>query len=121
MTTAIDIMAGTCNLACWEAQEDACRCMCRGKNHGITRYGYKVPGRYMKRQGKAYQLVAVGDFSTVSKLVHSIIWPDGYPHGRCLFDEALRATPTPGQKKWPEIAHSGEPDPYLAWQRIREI
>ena len=48
---------GTCNLACWMAREDVCRCMCEGENHGIMRDGEgEQPGRYCQRKGVQYEL-----------------------------------------------------------------
>ena len=111
----------TCNEACWEAREDACRCMCNGRNHGIYRHGGERPGRFSHKNGRPYKVVAiVATWMESRHVAHELVWPDGYntPHGRCLPSRAIDQHATGGMLKWPEVKafidlHG---DAYLVWQ-----
>ena len=57
----------SCGEACWHAKEEVCRCECGGINHGILlKDGATQPSRHSKIDGKAYQLIAVGDYRTIN-------------------------------------------------------
>lgn len=61
MNKFLSILTGsTCSFACWEAQEDICRCSCGGKNHGCLRSPDGVqPQRMAKIDGIRYKLEGV--------------------------------------------------------------
>lgn len=101
----------TCDVACWEAKEDVCRCMCGGRNHGIMRYGGPQPGRYCQRKGVAYRLEAIYAGSRVwqeaDKAVDALResvpriskWGYDYVDEKYAFAQPV----TPNMLKWPEV------------------
>ena len=122
-------MTGTCNMACWHAQEDVCHCMCRGVNHGIMRNGGGQPGRYCQRKGVQYQLHGIharwSDANTEAwdlKKAHSAV----HGHGRWGAPEpAFNQMATGHMLKWPEVqaflaGQVGErhPEANLVWVRM---
>ena len=49
----------TCNIACWMAREEDCRCSCGGVGHGVLLAGGEQPRRNRLIKGKRYVLAAV--------------------------------------------------------------
>lgn len=128
------IRHGTCNTACWEAREDVCRCMCGGRNHGITRHGGERPGRYCQRKGVAYTLEAItvgrSAYSEAERMVDSLreSQPKIAKYGYHYWDEgyAFAQSVPPNARKWPEViavapaveTWGSDGDIYLVWRRI---
>jgi len=64
----------SCGEACWHAKEEVCRCECGGINHGILlKDGATQPSRHSKIDGKAYQLIAVGDYRTINGKFYDMV------------------------------------------------
>ena len=122
-----------CDFGCWEAQEDVCRCICGGKNHGIMVRGDKasIPTglkRQMKKLSGIYELVAVGDyFSTYwdgdfGKIKRETREKEGN------IDFIVKRASKQQAEKWPEVMaitqRSGEGVamgnriPYLLWKLV---
>ena len=131
----VQVDAGTCNLACWEAREDVCRCMCHGRNHGIMRRGGNQPGRYCQRKGKQYQLAAIlpswyDARMTASDIVRAApkISRRYHDHnGKAAVYEydddaaAFEQHATGHMLRWPEVRgflDAGNREAYLVWQRF---
>lgn len=50
----------TCNMACWFAKEDQCRCSCAGENHGLLlNEGNEQPIRKKRSNNRIYELSGV--------------------------------------------------------------
>lgn len=115
------LTGSTCGFACWQANEEVCRCSCGGANHGILRLGGVQPQRTAKIDGQFYELVgimsseghdcAASFFHAVDEERSSIEqerfpgldrWAYGeYREYRTLpiLDRKLTAT----QERWPEV------------------
>lgn len=124
---AVAVRAGTCCMACWMAQEDVCRCMCGGRNHGIMRHGGEQPGRYCQRGYRQYQLQAIHEdwydariaASEASKKYNSEHWLPEYS------ESAFEQHASGHMLKWPEVQaflaaqkDKRYPDAYLVWVRM---
>ncbi len=122
-----------CDFGCWEAQEDVCRCICGGKNHGVMVRGEKagIAGslkHQMKRLNGIYELVAVGDYfdtyggGKLSQVKSEIKAKEGN------VDFILKKASKQQAEKWEEVKaitqRSGEgvcignKIPYLLWKLV---
>ena len=120
-----------CDLRCWLAVEDVCRCRCFGVNHGIVRDGGDRPERTKSKVGIYYKLIAVGDVSDANRIERDDYygWLKGigykkakelgyYPKDRILINKATKS-----QLKWDEVqankveSRSGKDRTYLIWER----
>ena len=115
-------MTGTCNMACWAAQEDVCRCMCHGANHGIMRHGGEQPGRFLQRKGIAFKLhgISAGWYEANSErrdLAHARAKAQGRQWAR--EEDALMVHATGHMLRWPEVVNflADNPDAYLVFER----
>ena len=125
MTTAV----GTCNLACWMAREDVCRCMCGGENHGIMRDGVgEQPGRYCQRKGVQYELqeMYLNYFDAVrSARILNQAYNESHDIPWYIGDSAFQQRATGHMLKWPEVESmlrfmavvDKKMDCYLVWVR----
>lgn len=138
MEQGLGVRAGTCSMACWMAQEDVCRCMCGGRNHGLMRYGGEQPGRYRQRKGISYQLVAIASgiraYREADRLVRQLreAAPQLEHFGFFYRDEnEAFSEPVSGHAlKWPECQPAldmaqtlmpyNSPKPYLVWARWQD-
>ena len=106
-----EITAQVCDLRCWMAVEDVCRCRCGGENHGIVRGGGERPGRTKSVKGIYYTLIAVGSPKETFHIERDdyrgwqqeIGWKNAkekgyYPQGRIITNKATKA-----QLKWDEV------------------
>ena len=126
MTTGI----GTCNAACWQAQEEVCRCMCDGVNHGVMRpdadgvASGSQPGRYCQRQGRQYELFMIVDDSWVARrLAHRLAGDWAAAHGQSYAkrpDYGFEQQATGHMLKWPEVVEWMEDnkEAWLVWERM---
>ena len=122
------IGVGTCNLACWGALEDVCRCMCGGRNHGISRYGQENPGRYCRRKEVAYKLEAIYDnwidAENAARVARKRYNTDNWlPHWS---ESAFNQAATGHMLKWPEVQAAFKAQEYwkevqLVWVRTDEF
>ncbi len=92
---------GTCNSACWLAQEVTCRCMCGGRNHGVMTRGGAQPGRFRQRQAIPYRLESIHDslndvMASLGRLY------DAHP-GPYRGQSAFMEKASGHQLKWPEM------------------
>ena len=112
MTTAV----GTCNLACWMAREDVCRCMCGGENHGIMRHGEEQPGRYCQRRSVQYELDSMYLSYFEAYRATEEIRRSGFMYHT---DLAFSQKATGHMLKWPEVESMLRfmMDCYLVWVR----
>lgn len=115
---------GTCNVACWQAKEATCRCLCSGKNHGITRRGGAQPQRLTQRKTRVYELVAITNNWPAANAGALEAWRErglrkdwGTPP--ILVERANERT-----LKWPEVqaVHAQRPwhhsPTWLAWVKV---
>jgi hypothetical protein len=118
------LTGSTCGFACWEAQEETCRCSCGGRNHGIMRGGILAdgkakPNRQAKIDGVFYTLVEVAEWRSIKTDVSTILndsgprkvymytvgdasvysWTDKDEGSPCRVKPISKA-----QMKWPECA-----------------
>lgn len=124
MTTVV----GTCNLACWMAREDVCRCMCEGENHGIMRHGEEQPGRYCQRKGVQYELEEMHlNYFDAMRAARTLNQAYNEQHERPWYveDGAFHQRATGHMLKWPEVESmlrfmavvEKDMDCYLVWVR----
>ncbi len=110
---------GTCNSACWLAQEPVCQCMCGGSNHGGMKRGGAQPGRFRQRRSIPYRLEAMHESlnGVMAALGRAF---DDY-HGPYRGDVAFMEKASAHQLKWPEVENflvSARFNlAYLLWQR----
>ena len=124
-----------CDLRCWMAVEDVCRCRCSGANHGIVRGGGERPGRTKRKGERYYKLVAVGSPKQANRIERDDYYgwlkeigyqnakeKGHYPQERILVNKARKA-----QLKWDEV-QAGKNEitryngtildqTYLVWER----
>ena len=144
---AISIMGvGTCNLACWEAREDVCRCQCGGRNHGIVRHGEASPGRFCRRKGVDYRLESIhahyGEADAAKERASDALSQargdgplyvdrDGNPQWYTRKEYAFSQLAPAHAHKWGEVeaflsTHPNrqgwqKPECYLVWKRTEEF
>ncbi len=131
LATAI-ITGNACNMACWMAEEDVCRCSCGGVNHGIMKRGGDRPARASRIDGHLYTLASVeqGTLCEQAEAINKAAGPVqklyGYTYGWRDTDPGAPARvkpPTDAQMKWPEVAAIPKDPrhpwwkPYLLWVR----
>lgn len=138
MTTTSEIIAegsiSVCDIRCWEARENICRCRCVGLNHGIAKFSDTRPQREKRKGTRYYKLVGVGSHLDAYRAERndrrgwSIEFgykaarenPEvRYPHERILINKASK-----GQLKWAEVEagkevskFTGADRTYLVWER----
>lgn len=116
----------TCGLACWWAEQEACRCSCGGRAHGVLALGGTQPRRNCLIAGHRYVLGAVnGGWSRVNQWAAELVRreyadvPMGYRPSWRSDPGAIwiqrQATPTQWQR-WPELV-GYEKRPQLEWIR----
>ncbi len=115
-------MSGTCGFACWMAQEDVCRCMCGGANHGIMRHGGDQPGRFCQRKGIAYTLAGIeGRWSEANSEYQRLGKEYNFAHELPWYKEsAFMQTASGHALKWPEVQNflaTGQREAFLLWVR----
>ncbi len=130
-----EITVAICDLRCWMAVEDVCRCRCGGDNHGIVRDGGSRPGRTKSKLGRYYKLVAVGSPQQANRIerddyygwLKEIGYKNAKEKGHYPVERILVNKATKSQLKWDEV-QSGKHEykryngqmidrTYLVWER----
>jgi len=113
---------GTCNLACWQAREPVCHCMCGGVNHGLMAQGGDQPGRYCQRKGRQFELHEIYPrWGDAQRTAYDLSKQLSTQHGLPWFSEsAFEQHATGHMLKWPEVQRflADHHHAYLVWTRI---
>jgi len=126
-----ELIHGTCNIACWEAREDVCHCMCGGRNHGIMRHGYDRPGRYCQRKGAAFKLEGIyTEWLEARNKTFELMKQYNESHNLpCYIESSFQQNATGHMLKWDEVKNfTGGNElnemlcpPILVWVRTDEF
>ena len=114
----------TCNVACWHAKQEICRCSCAGVNHGVLlKDGAEQPVRQREVKHQRYELEAVipgwleaHNYCRDMGVIDTTIASWRYTQPEMLVQAASKSQIA----KWKELESFEESDrPYLIWREIK--